>query len=505
MTASVSGSASRLDLAESDPKAVAGRAELRHQLTTHWSATAAVGGGAYRTGDADALRRGTVSVGTSWEGANLGVNAQYRRQSTSQGGDAGHGGRISIRSQGTGWRATGFIDAQQQAPTMDLVLRDRSEITRAVAELGITAAQPEEVVRQLHDNAALLAANGLAVGPVRLNPLRRQAAVDVSWRGSGPARPEMGLRLLQDKVQGVVGSRQSVVASLYGSWRVTGSTDVGMSYSRWAVRQDGSERLASNSFQFWLRTQLDHLALPGESSRPITGQIFRDDQPDGGIPQAGVPLAGVEVVLDRSRRTHSDAQGRYQFERPGAGAHRVEAILPQQPGAYFTTTSVVTRQAGDVANFNLSFAGARLSGMVRDDAGLPMGGVTVRLEGTSTATAVTDSAGVYRLALPGYDLGALAPQPHRLLLDAPAVVNFTIRAQRSIEGVVAGTDGKPVSVSVPELSRSVRTDPAGRFILRGLPSGALAVVVTGSRGERRSILEVPPGPGVMRGVQLAAP
>jgi hypothetical protein len=510
---SVNGSASRVDVGDVTPTGASGSVDLRHELADHWSTTAAVSAGTYRGANGDRVTRGTVSGGAAYDGTNFGASALLRHQKTSLAEKGGNGARFTLRGSEGGWRANAFVDAQEQATTLDLVLQGDPEIRRAMTELGIAATNPEDVVRQLRDNAALLASRGVMIGPLRTNPLRVQAGLDVSWRGEGEMRPELGFRVIDDRAQGVVGARRALVGSLFANWRLTPDIDVGVSYSRWTFRQGSIESDANSSFQLLARTRFDTLAVPGEGGRAIVGRVMRTDAPDA-VP---VPAAGIDLVLDRSRRTRTDPEGRFTFERPGSGAHRIDAVLPPQPGVYFTSPSTVTVQPGADANFTMNFSGARLSGTVRDDAGQPIAGVTVRIEGAVTATAITDSSGTYRLGSPpgearifvvaetlppGYEVANLPPRARVLAHATPAVVNFAVRAQRSIEGVAMCSSGPPPVVQVQEISREAAPDAAGRFVLRRLPAGVLTLAAHCPDGPIGKTIDVPADPGILRGQKL---
>jgi hypothetical protein len=519
-TLSVSGSASRVEVGSASPIGASANVDIRRELTEHWSATAAAAAGLYRAGSGDRVTRGTVSMGTAYEGTNFGASAQVRHQATSLADHGGNGARFTLRGSGGGWRANAFVDAQEQAATLDLILQGDPEVRRAMTELGVAATSPEDVVRQLRDNAALLASRGVVIGELRMNPLRVQAGIDVSWRGDGASRPELGMRVIDDHAQGVAGARRAFVGSLYANWRLTPDTDIGVTYSRWAQRREGVAGDSNSSFQLLARTRFDALTMPGEGSRAIVGRVMRNDpaEAQAGAPGAVLlPAAGIDVVLDRSRRTRTDADGRFTFDNPGSGSHRIDAVLPPQPGVYFTSPSSITLQPGSEARFAINFSGARLSGIVRDDAGQPIPGVTVRVEGPTTATAITDSSGVYRLGSPegearifvmaetlppGYEVTNLPPRSRSLAHAAPAVVNFTVRAQRSVEGLVACRAGPPATVRALEVSREVLPDDSGRFVLRRLPAGTLTLVASCAEGELRKTIDVPVEPGVMRGTKL---
>jgi hypothetical protein len=507
--ASLSASASRLQLAHGNPRASSARADLRYELSRRWSLTGGAAVGSYRGVTGDALRRRTLSVGATYDTSAFGASALLRHQQLA-GGAGGFGMRLTSRVTEGGWRANAFLDAQQQAPTLALLLQGRPDLARAIADLGFTTSDPDEVLRLLRSNAALLQERGVTLGPLQLDPLRLQGGLDLSWR-RGPTGPEFGARLLSDRVPGLAGRRQQTLATLYANWHVTPQTELGIQYSHIALRSQGNDGRREQSLQFTLRTSFSKLPLPGAGAAAINGVVQRQDG------ESATPAAGVEVMLDRSRRTVTDAEGRFSFDRPGTGDHRVEAILPATAGVYFTTPSQVTVAAGANARFGLTYAAAVLTGVLRSDTGLPIAGATVRLHGAREASTVTDSGGAYRFAAPegdaqvsidattlppGYDLDRLQGQTMRLAPAQPVSADFTVRAQRSIQGVVAGG---AATVEVPALGLRVATDATGRFALRGLPAGPLELVVTTARGSTRHRVEVPPQPGAVTGLQLRAP
>lgn len=521
ITADLTLSANRLNQAGRQLESESGRLELRHQTTDRWSLTAGVGGSDYRDREVEAasLRRGTVSLGTAYDTARLGIAALYRYQEISGTSRGGHGGRMTVRGASGAWKANLFVDAQEQSPTLDMMLRERPDLAHAFAELGFVASTPEEMVRLVRDNAALFAEHGVEVGTLNLAPLRLQGGLTASWQGDGPRHPELALRLAVDDTQGVSGGRRAYLGTISASWRIFSATELFVGYTRWVTRRDGSPADERSSFEVAVRTSFSAPRLPG-GGRPISGRVFRDDRATGMIDAESLPLANIEVVLDGQRRVRTDHDGRFVFPAPGRGEHRVEAVLPSEPGAYFTMPSAVTLPAGGEAHFAITFSSVHLSGTVRSDAGLPLAGVTLRLVGATEATATTDSSGAYRFAgpagevrisliadsvPPGYDLGNLSAQVRRLTPGTPAVADFTLRAQRVLIGVVSGTGDRPVTVTALEVARTVSADKEGRFLLRGLPAGALTLVVRGQRGETRRVVEVPAEPGAVTKVKLVAP
>jgi hypothetical protein len=312
--------------------------------------------------------------------------------------------------------------------------------------------------------------------------------------------------------------QETAFASLYASWQLRPGTELSLDFSRWLDRRDGLRPYRDGSLQLALRTSLAGQPFPGEGSRAIEGRVTLEGRAGDDAPAPA--LAGVEVVLDHGRRTMTDRSGSFVFDRPGAGQHRVEAILPAEAGAVFTTASVLTLAPGAQAHFGIAVLPVRFGGIVRNDAGAPVAGVRVRVEGAHHATATTDSNGVYRVAgaegevrvtldpdslPPGYDLRALAARRRKLVRDEPASINFSVRAQRSVQGQVTGAGAASAVVVVQELQREQRADENGRFLLRGLPAGSLTLVVRTARGERNYPLMLPDGPAALRDLRLAAP
>lgn len=515
-SASLTYSANRLDLAERQPEASAGRLELRHQLTGRWSLTASMGSSRYDDGVA-ALNRRTGLLGAAYDTPAFGLATLYRHQQTDDGSPAGHGGRFTLRGAGGPWRANLFVDAQQQSPTLDLIFQGRPDLERAFAELGFTATTPEETLRLLRDNAALFAEQGIDIGEITLSPLRLQGGLNLAWREPGPRRPELGLRLLADRTEGSLSTRRTTLASVYGSWPLFRQSELTLSYVRWSAEHDGAAGDQRDSYQLTWRTRFAAARLPG-GRRAIGGRVLRDE--DGAGPgESGRPLAGIEVILDGGQSTRTDADGRFRFAATAPGEHRLQAVLPPEPGAYFTRPSAVTLPAGGEAEFTISFSAARVSGTVLSDTGLPLAGVTVRLQGPADATATTDSQGVFRLAgppgfaqltvvpeslPPGYDLRRLEPRALMLTKSTPAVANFRVRAQRVLRGQVKGTGGEPLAVLVPETALTVTPDQGGRFLLRNLPVGPLTFVVKNRYGQTRQVIDIPAEPGPLS-IELTAP
>ncbi|HEV7914436.1 MAG TPA: carboxypeptidase-like regulatory domain-containing protein [Albitalea sp.] len=510
---------SRLEAEGHRPEATSWRADVRHQTTDRWSLTVAMSGGTYRDGTAAPLRRSTAALGTAYDLRPFGIAGQYRIQQVSASDRPGHGGQLTMRATPGPWKASLFLDAQQEAPTLDVVLRDRPDLARALDALGIAASTPEDLVRLWRDNAALFAQQGVSVGGLRLDSWRMRGGLELSWRKSASRGLELGLRLALDDARSVAARSRSELGTLQASWRFANDLELSVAYTQSRTQRDGVRADTGRSIQVALRTPLATLGLTGGGR--ISGQVVRDEPLSGDSPgRAQRPASGVEVLLDGQRRTRTQHDGTFSFDAPGPGSHRVEALLPPEPGSYFTAPSTVNVQAGGEARFSIALSAARLQGFVRSDAGLPLAGVTVRLDAAAPATATTDSSGAYRFASapgeavvsvvaetipPGHELADLTAQHRTLETNAPSVADFSVRAQRTMSGLVRGQGDAMVTVTVLELKRSVTADAAtGRFVLRGLPAGALTLQVDSRLGRTCRIVTVPKEPGALGGLELSA-
>lgn len=506
-----------LELQGRRTRAATGRLDLRRQVSDDWALSAGIGAAQYGDEDRAPIGRRTATLGAQFSRAGLGMTAQYRYEGNSVSARGGHGGRLSLRMRHGGWSGSGYVDVQQQAVTLDLLLRPGSDLSRAFAQLGVNATTPEQVLAFVRDNATVLSDHGVEVGSLRTDPVRLQGGLDVSWRSQGARATRFGVRLMATEARGIDTRRQSYFGNAFASWRVFGNTEIEVGYTRMAGYAQPLASRMRGSFQLALRTNLSGLRLPGRG-RAITGRV--ETHGPGSSP-APAPLPGVEVALDGGRRVRTDAQGRFEFRAPGKGVHEVSVQLPSEPGAFFNSPSIVRAEPGDYTRFSIAFAASRLSGIVRNDAGLPMAGVSVRFEGSGgVETVTTDSDGHYVIqggsgmgqvslvadSIPaGHELAGLASEEIRLAPGAPAKADFTVRAQRSATGKVSGLRGTESTLTILESGRRIEVDDAGRFLLRSLDAGRFTLVVRNHRGETRREVVVPEAAGMLPEIELSAP
>ncbi|MGZ9031088.1 MAG: hypothetical protein ACXW2G_06920 [Burkholderiaceae bacterium] len=225
----------RLELEGRGAAASSAGLELTHRPADHWTLLARVDGAAYSDATTAGYRRGVVTLGTGYDGRGIGVNASYRNEASPAGNSGGHGGRVSVRGAMGGLSARAYADVQQRAEELELLVRDPVDLPRDFSDLGLVGTRPEAVVEAIRDRPELITRHGIATGALRIDPLRVQGGVNLSWRPSASGT-EFGVRVAYDELDGSTRPRRAVLGSLYTSWRVFSDVSLTATYANWSMR-----------------------------------------------------------------------------------------------------------------------------------------------------------------------------------------------------------------------------------------------------------------------------
>jgi cell division septation protein DedD len=423
-----------------------------------------------------------VPAGFSLDFAHAGVTALARFGAGSLNGTT-RGYRLSGRASLGRFTASAYVDRQVDAPTLQLVFRERPDLALALEQLGLTANSPQQIAELLRDNAALINLGFIDGATVDLSLLKTQSGLDLAWSSGGVARDEIRLRLLRNRAEHVSFSAQSDIAMLSYSRRL-GATTMQFTLSEWTTGS-GNGETRDRSVDISMRRAFD--GLPHFGGGAISGVVFGDDEMLGTASADAIGIANVELLLDGTRSTKSDSRGRYAFSNVSGGMHRVDARVPVAT-AYFSTSSHAEIQAGEHADFGVASTPARLAGRVVSDAGDGVANVTIALaRAERRMAAVSASSGSFAIAVPpgewrasidretlpaGYEMTDDAPRDIALERGAPQSIELHVNALRSVSGQLAQRG----EVEVRELSRRVATDGDGRFTIRSLPAGELTLV-----------------------------
>lgn len=509
-----SGSAARYELAEHHQDVAAASGEARVLLAPHLAVSGGASLGRF-AGDAMAtVDSVALPVGVHLDEPVFGASAIYRYQRNTERSTGGHGGRLAARVRGAGLHASGFVDVQEDAATLSLILRDEPALANLLTELGLTATSPEDLARLLRDNAAL-GQLGLVEGAgLEFHPWRAQAGGDLAWLAGDAAHQQVRLRALFDRTQAVSGRQDTAIASASYARRIVPAVpaiDATAAVSWWS-HDPVAASTARWSVGLGVRVRFDDAPhLPSLRTR-ITGSVVIAGERDA-------PLPGVRVRLDGGRTMVSDSSGEFAFSSVVGGEHEVEAELPD--GMYFTGPSQARVAAGGSVRFGVALAQAHLAGSVRDDQGAGVGGVTLALLGGARGEfrTTTDSSGRFQFAVAsggytlapvtesipaGYDVAAAHSQAVELAAGEPSETELVVPAYRSIAGTVHAPPAALATATVVliELDRSAVVDDDGRYVFRGLAPGHYTIEATVGELAHRREVDVPLGPAAIRDVDF---
>ena len=508
LSANVAASAARYASGPVDQDVASVSAETRLRIARALSASLGASVGRYRPEPmADVVESLAVPVGLHVDTPRYAASAIYRYQTNTARNRGGHGGRLSARASSGAWHASTFADAQQEAASVELILRDQPVLAGLLNELGLTATTADDLARLLRENATLSQLGYTDGATLSFNPWRAQAGADLGWLPRDGTRRQLRLRVLLDRTRTVGALRDTRSAALSYQRRFGSAVDASLMVSLWSREEPMHARTDAWSVAAGLSVRIDAVPrLRSRKHRAIEGIIVDDH---GG----GAPMAGVTVRLDGSRAAVTDAAGRFAFPDVAGGAHQVGAELPED--AYFTSPQQVTTEAGGSVRFGVARAQTRLTGVIRDDLGAGIAGISLVIRGGDQAfPVVTDSSGRFRIALlagdyvvepsvqsvpPGYETSALAPSPLVVEAGVPAQLELRLPALRSVAGTVRA---RGAAIRIVELAQQGVIDGQGRYVFRGLPPGRFTVEVTvGTKTLRRPIV-IPNGPVSLRGIDF---
>ncbi|MEA2345517.1 MAG: hypothetical protein QOF63_3686 [Thermoanaerobaculia bacterium] len=499
VSASASGSIDHAILDNYEQRAQTASAEVRVRATEKLSV---FGGASYGAFDAivpaaASVRSMTIPIGVTYDRRNFSATAMARIGEQTLNGRA-QGYRLSAHGAAGRFSANAFVDSETNAPTLALIFRDRPDIALLFQQLGLSAANPEDIARLLRDHSDLIGAGVISSATVNLAPRRTLAGLDVALLGE---RQSLRLRLLQNRTESVSSTTMLSTAALTFTRRLGDSSAFDITAGMLLLNRERTPFV-----DVAIRHSFD--GLPSFGGGSIRGVVFADDDMTG----TGDGLAGVTVQLDAMTTTRTDDGGNFNFNSVNAKPHQVTVHL-QSPDSYFTTASRVEAAAGDHVRVGIAHTPARVAGRVRNDAGAPVQGVNLTLtRGQKVLSAVSDSTGVFEfITVPGpwvltADAQSLPPgyaasnvAPLQLLLTRGPSTNaaISVRAMRTIRGAVIAC-GRAVVVNIAPLGRTVTTDANGHFVIRDLPAGN----VTLNAGSGTTRITLPDEPALVSDVRL---
>jgi len=506
--------------------------DLQLQLTRGWSLVSGVDYGSSKS-------YLPVNPGISTLGLPIGLNyysphfqggIQYQYAKNSSTFPPSNEFRATLGTHWNGFHLSGFVDRQTQAPTISFILAKIPGLQEALDTLAISATTPEQMALALNETAGLANQGFIQGVNINISLARLQTGTDLTWSNHGSFRQQVHFSFLYNKDDLLLGGNQTAIGTFSYSLKSKNNNEFYASISLFRSNTAGIPGWRTIPlFQITFRRRFGgapSFIIPRRRGI-ISGVVFADDGATGAYRPGGPLLAGVEVVLDDTRRIRTDRSGHYVFSGVSYGPHFVEVVYQSASPFFFTTTSRVQSDADTEVNFGVGLSSARLFGFVRSDSGLGLSGVEISIsKGVQHFSARTDDNGEFRIeglpdgeydasldrdsVPPGYSLADLETQRTSVNASARAQIVFTLRAIRNISGRVTIYDGAlhqdmpmpGIKVLLTESSRSSVTDENGIYLFRDLRSGSYTVCVNYQGKQFHRDVTLSDAPSFVKGIDI---
>jgi hypothetical protein len=505
-------------------------ARVDYQIDSYWTVGARPGYSFFQMSQSpdSRIERVTAPLNLGLSAGPIDAHLDYELSQQTGGAETGHSFQAAVQGTLKSLRASARFERQMHAPTVDQIVAEAPWLQPLLDRLATTALTTAQLAELIRTTTLLSAAGYSSELTLNVAPLLTRTAFTIDWTGSGKRRPYLGLSTLLTRQDSVTARLTSTTHTLTYSQNVGPFGEAFVTWSSVCARQPASR------CQSVLTANLSQ-NLPGVVKNllgrvrqtVVEGRVFQDDAAGGYYVEGMPPVANVEVVLDGTRRTRTDAAGRFRFKGVPEGRHRVEAKFTSESPYFYTGPNPVAVREGATVQIGVAFSRARLFGLVANDVGKGIGDAIVEIVGPGgQRTARTGGDGAFTLdglqagshevrleptSVPaGYPVQNLQPQTIVLDPARPGRVEFVLRPLRSILGSVRVYDActaayvpvGDVEVTVSSSTSPSITDAAGRFAFRDLPSGPQTLTATHAGRTATVPVTVPDGAALMKDVTI---
>jgi protocatechuate 3,4-dioxygenase beta subunit len=246
--------------------------------------------------------------------------------------------------------------------------------------------------------------------------------------------------------------------SLGGAHPATATTDASGNYS-FTVPAEGDYTVSVSKTHYTFATpQQTFASLGGNQTADFSGALNHHNISGRVTKTGGQALAGVTVALSGSRTASAitDATGAYSFADLPAGGNYT--VTPSKTDYSFQSPALAYDDLGadHTANFNASLVSYTLNGRIAEGTS-GLGGVTVSLTGSKSATTTTDASG-------NYSFNVEAEGDYTI---TPAKTHYTFSPQPAIFHVLGGNRAADFAATLNRHSITVRVTDANGASLAG--------------------------------------
>lgn len=192
LTSTLSFTGDHYTLPSLDLTNVVSNLDLQLQLSRRWSLVSGANYGSFRphSPPGPAIYTLGLPIGVSFYSAHFqsGLLYQYSRNSSSL--SRSDELRATVGTHWSGFRLSGFVDRQTEAPTIGFILAGVPGLQDALDRLGISATTPEQIALALRETAGLANQGFIQGVNINLSPVRFQAGTDLTWANGARSRQE---------------------------------------------------------------------------------------------------------------------------------------------------------------------------------------------------------------------------------------------------------------------------------------------------------------------------
>jgi hypothetical protein len=460
----------------------------------------------------------TAPLGLNYETSSFGNSFQYQLGRT---WGADHGSQWLADSVRVSFKSLSlrvYGGRQTETPSLSYFIANLPLWLRnALLSAGVSLTSPEEIQEFLSSHSDLIAGGNISGFRVNASPLRRYAGGSLQWSPSRRMSARFESRFDDDTR---IASHVVLV-----NHTVTFSSEFAHNQFLLSASLLRTE-LAGNVLQvpnvsFGLRRQLSNvpdMLTRLEEHGSISGMVYSDRERAGTFLTGDRGMEGVLVILDSTRRTHTNRVGGYSFHAVSSGVHTIEIQYQSAQPFVFTTLPHVQTPADSIVNFGIATRNMRLFGTVQNDAGRRIAAAIVHIYGADEQTAETSASGTFvfsprepgelKVVLelnslpPGYALGEIREQSVVIDPDHPGHVDFLVRALRSVAGKVVCSAGEIVwdDLYLRADGKNIHHpfDLAGNYVLRDLAAGVHHITVGYGSKEYHETVNAGPEPSSLR-------
>jgi hypothetical protein len=328
-------------------------ANLRYQLTGHWTLIGGAIASSFQTQAPPSLAISsfTSPAGVAFRSKHFGATGQYELAVTPGRESGATQTRGSLQSSWGAFTLNGYAERDTNSPELSFIYSQVTGLEQLLDQQGLRATTVQQVDELLSSDAFLIAAGYIKGVTINLTPVRTQFGGTAAWSSQGAHQRHLSYSFLLNNNHLLQGGTEDIAHTLAYSQSVTRSDDISLSCTLIGTTDAGRSQ-EPICFVGWRHhlNRVPYFVVP-ERRGVISGEVFQDDQSKGVLLPGTPPIPEVEITLDDRQRTWTRSDGSYRFSGVPRGTHRITVLYHSPEPFLFTTPSDV--EVGENAIVNI--------------------------------------------------------------------------------------------------------------------------------------------------------